>query len=157
MQVGINLTTCLKWSKSWFGRQEKECFFPYQAGAFCWHLYLAPLLNWWIRWRLVKWKEGPCWSEEALLVITMLPAFLQSVNRFPQVLCARWKFPHYGEFIPVPFIVYYWGSEGMDFQRWRGGILSKKQQVNTGSRDGVRSKVWERLILLTNCRMCRWL
>lgn len=155
--IGINLTTYLKWSKSWSGRQEKECFFPCQAGAFCRHLYLASLLNWWIGWKPVKWKGGLCWSEEALLVITMLPAFLQSVNRFPQVLCARWKFPHYGEFIPVPFIVYYWGSEWMDFQRRRGGILSKNQQVHTGSWDGFRSKVWERLVLFINCRMCRGL
>lgn len=94
MWVGINLTTSLKWSRAWSGRQEAECFFPCQAGAFCWHVYLALLLNWWIRWKPVKWKRGPCWSEQALLIIAMLLAFLQSVNRFPQVLCARWKFPH---------------------------------------------------------------
>lgn len=46
----------------------------------------------------------------------------------------------------------------MEFQRWQGGILNKtQQQIDTGSWNEGTSKIWERLVLFINCKMCRGL
>lgn len=92
--------------------------------------------------KAVKWKRGPCWSKLPVLVIATVPALFQSVNRFPQVLHARWKFPHYRVFSPFPLSIYHWRSKRMELERWQGRILSKQQQqINSGTWKGSTSNV----------------